>query len=40
VIAWLLRYVSKHSFSIFVWYRLAVAAILAALLATGYLQPV
>lgn len=39
VIAWLLRYVSKHSFSIFVWYRLAVAAVLAALLATGYLQP-
>ncbi|MGC3954050.1 MAG: undecaprenyl-diphosphate phosphatase [Propionicimonas sp.] len=40
VIAWLLRYVSKHSFSIFVWYRLALAAVLAALLATGYLQPI
>jgi undecaprenyl-diphosphatase len=40
VIAWLLRYVSKHSFSIFVWYRLAVAAVLATLLATGYLQPI
>lgn len=40
VIAWLLRYVSKHSFSIFVWYRLVVAAALAALLATGYLQPI
>ncbi|MEN0071646.1 MAG: undecaprenyl-diphosphate phosphatase [Propionicimonas sp.] len=39
VIHWLLRYVSKHSFSIFVWYRLAVAALLATLLATGYLQP-
>lgn len=40
VIHWLLRYVSKHSFSIFVWYRLAVAAVLAVLLASGYLQPV
>lgn len=40
VIHWLLRYVSKHSFSIFVWYRLAVAAVLATLLATGYLQPI
>ena len=39
VIHWLLRYVSKHSFSIFVWYRLALAAVLAALLATGQLQP-
>lgn len=39
VIHWLLKYISKHDFSIFVWYRLALAAILAVLLATGYLQP-
>ncbi len=39
VIHWLLRYVSKHSFSIFVWYRLALAALVAALLLTGVLQP-
>lgn len=39
VIHWLLRYVSKHSFAIFVWYRLALAAVLAGLLAFGYLQP-
>ncbi|MDO4783536.1 MAG: undecaprenyl-diphosphate phosphatase [Propionibacteriaceae bacterium] len=39
VIAWLLRYVSHHSFSIFVWYRLAIAAIVAVLLLTGVLQP-
>lgn len=39
VIHWLLRYVSKHSFAIFVWYRLALAAVLAGLLWFGYLQP-
>lgn len=39
VIHWLLRYVSKHSFAIFVWYRLALAAVLATLLGIGYLQP-
>jgi undecaprenyl-diphosphatase len=39
VIHWLLQYISKHTFAIFVWYRLAVAALLATLLATGYLQP-
>ena len=39
VIAWLLRYVSHHSFSIFVWYRLAIAAIVAVLLLSGVLQP-
>ncbi|MCA0296831.1 MAG: undecaprenyl-diphosphate phosphatase [Actinobacteria bacterium] len=39
VIHWLLRYVSKHNFSIFVWYRLALAAVVAALLLTGVLQP-
>lgn len=39
VIHWLLRYVSKHSFSVFVWYRLAVAALVAGLLLGGVLQP-
>ena len=39
VIHWLLRYVSKHSFSIFVWYRLGVAALVAGLLLGGVLQP-
>ncbi|HRA76091.1 MAG TPA: undecaprenyl-diphosphate phosphatase [Propionicimonas sp.] len=40
VIAWLLRYVSRHSFSIFVWYRLALAAVVSGLLLTGVLQPI
>ena len=39
VIHWLLKYVSKHTFSIFVWYRLALAAVVAGLLLTGVLQP-
>ncbi len=39
VIHWLLRYVSKHSFSIFVWYRLALAALVAGLLVSGVLAP-
>lgn len=39
VIAWLLRYISNHSFSLFVWYRLGLAAVVAALLLTGTLRP-
>ena len=35
VIAWLLRYVANHTFTIFVVYRLALAALLVGLLATG-----
>ena len=37
VIAWLIRYVSTHSFRIFVIYRLVIAAVLAVLLLTGVL---
>lgn len=39
VIHWLLKYVSKHNFSIFVWYRLALAALVAVLLLTNVLVP-
>lgn len=35
VIAWLLKYVASHTFTIFVVYRLALAAVLVGLLATG-----
>lgn len=34
-IAWLLRYVQKHSFTLFIVYRLAVGALLVVLLVTG-----
>ncbi len=37
VIAWLLRYVSTHNFTIFVLYRLGLAAVVAGLLVTGVL---
>lgn len=35
VISWLMRYISTHTFSIFVVYRLILAGVLFALLATG-----
>ena len=35
VIAWLLRYIETHTFTIFVVYRLILAGVLMALLATG-----
>ncbi len=34
-IAWLLRYVERHSVYLFVWYRLALGILVLALLATG-----
>lgn len=39
VIAWLLRFISTHSFRPFVYYRLGLAAVVAALLLTGVLDP-
>ncbi len=38
-VAWLLKYVSKHSFMVFVWYRIALGAVLCGLLATGVISP-
>ncbi|MCU1569352.1 MAG: pyrophosphate phosphatase [Naasia sp.] len=34
-IAWLLRLVSRHSITVFIWYRVALGLLVAALLATG-----
>lgn len=34
-IAWLLRFVAGHSIAVFVWYRLALAAVLLVLLGSG-----
>ena len=39
VIAWLLKFVSTHSFRPFVYYRLVLAAVVATLLLTGVLDP-
>jgi undecaprenyl-diphosphatase len=35
VIAFLLRYLRRHSFAVFMWYRLGVAGLVALLIATG-----
>ena len=35
VVKWLLRYVQTHTFTAFGWYRIAVAALIFGLLATG-----
>lgn len=37
-IDWLLRFVSRHSFSIFIWYRFALGGVLLVLLVTGVVQ--
>ncbi|WP_193441223.1 undecaprenyl-diphosphate phosphatase [Actinosynnema sp. ALI-1.44] len=34
-IAWLLRYVAKHTYSVFVWYRIVLGVVLMVLLATN-----
>ncbi|NNG19513.1 undecaprenyl-diphosphate phosphatase [Naumannella sp. ID2617S] len=39
VIHWLLRFVSKHNFTVFVVYRLVLAAVVSVLLLTGVLHP-
>jgi undecaprenyl pyrophosphate phosphatase UppP len=38
-IAWLLRFVAKHSITVFIWYRVALAAVIALLLGTRTLSP-
>ena len=38
-IAWLLRYVSKHTTMIFVWYRVALGLALCLMLLAGAIQP-
>jgi undecaprenyl-diphosphatase len=37
-IAWLLRLVARHSIAVFIWYRIALAIVLIALLATGVIS--
>jgi undecaprenyl-diphosphatase len=40
VIAWLLRYVQRHSVYVFVWYRLALGALLVLALGLGWISAV
>lgn len=37
-VAWLLKYIATHSFTAFIWYRLALGLILVLLLATGIIS--
>ncbi|MBG0565918.1 undecaprenyl-diphosphate phosphatase [Actinoplanes aureus] len=37
-VTWLLKFVSKHSYSVFIFYRLALGSLLLVLLATGTIQ--
>jgi undecaprenyl-diphosphatase len=37
-IAWLLKFLSRHSTMLFVWYRFALGFLLVVLLMTGYIQ--
>ncbi|RFA07925.1 undecaprenyl-diphosphatase [Subtercola boreus] len=37
-IAWLLRFVARHPITVFIWYRVALGAVLMVLLATGVLS--
>lgn len=39
VIAWLLRFVQRHSVYVFVWYRIALGLLVFGLLGAGVLQP-
>lgn len=38
-IAWLLRYLMRNTAMVFVWYRLALGALLAVLVLTGWIDP-
>jgi undecaprenyl-diphosphatase len=38
-VAWLLKYISKHSYSLFIAYRLVLGSLLMVLLATNVLEP-
>lgn len=39
-IAWLIKYISSHDFRYFIWYRLALAAVIAVLLLTNTISAV
>lgn len=39
-IAWLLRFISQHNFTIFVWYRIALGVVIAVLITAGVIGAV
>jgi undecaprenyl-diphosphatase len=34
-VAWLLRYIARHTFSLFIFYRIAIGALVITLVAAG-----
>lgn len=40
VVSWLLKFIAKHDYSLFIWYRVGLGIVLIALLATGIIEPV
>ncbi|QHN42536.1 undecaprenyl-diphosphate phosphatase [Candidatus Mycosynbacter amalyticus] len=39
-VAWLLKFIAKHDYSIFIWYRVGLGVLLIVLLTTGVVSPV
>lgn len=39
-VAWLLKFIAKHDYSIFIWYRVALGVVLIGLLTAGVIEPV
>ena len=39
-VAWLLKFIARHDYSIFIWYRVAIGLVLIVLLSTNIIEPV
>lgn len=39
-VAWLLRFIAKHDYSVFIWYRVVLGAVLIVLLSTNAIEPI
>lgn len=39
-VAWLLKFIAKHDYSVFIWYRVGLGIVLIGLLTTGVISPV
>ena len=39
-VAWLLKFIAGHDYSVFIWYRLGLGVLLVGLLVTGVIQSV
>ena len=39
-VAWLLRFIAKHDYSVFIWYRVVLGTVLIVLLSTNIIEPI